>query len=53
MKSQGEFAMKPLWTQTLAWLAAIAVAVLLALFGPDAFDRHISDPIPHGAVAPR
>lgn len=44
---------QPLWTQTLAWLAAIAVAVLLALFGPDAFDRHPSDPIPHGAVAPR
>jgi hypothetical protein len=53
MKLKGEFAMKPLWTQTLAWLAAIAVAVLLALAGPDAFDHQLLDPIPHGAVAPR
>jgi hypothetical protein len=26
--------MKPLWTHTLAWLAAVAVAVLLALANP-------------------
>jgi hypothetical protein len=26
--------MKPLWTHTLAWLAAVAVAVLLALASP-------------------
>ncbi|HET6827651.1 MAG TPA: hypothetical protein VFH35_03145 [Ramlibacter sp.] len=45
--------MKPLWTQTLAWLAAVAVALLLALAGPEAFDRLLSDPIPHGATAPR
>lgn len=46
--------MKPLWTQTLAWLAAIAVALLLALAGPDAFfDRYVPDTIPHGAAAPR
>jgi hypothetical protein len=54
MKLIWEFAMKPLWTQTLAWLAAIAVAVLLALAGPDAFDdTHLLEPIPHGAVTPR
>jgi hypothetical protein len=27
--------MKPLWTQTLAWLAAVLAAVLLALATPD------------------
>jgi hypothetical protein len=27
--------MKPLWTQTLVWLAAVAAAVLLALLSPD------------------
>jgi hypothetical protein len=27
--------MKPLWTQTLVWLAAVAAAVLLALATPD------------------
>ena len=48
-----EFAMKPLWTQTLAWLAAVAVALLLALAGPEAFDRLLPDPISHGAAAPR
>ena len=26
--------MKPLWTQTLAWIAAVVVAVLLALANP-------------------
>lgn len=45
--------MKPLWTQTLAWLAAVAVALLLALAGPEAFDRLLPDPISHGAAAPR
>ena len=27
--------MKPLWTQTLAWLAAALAAILLALATPD------------------
>ncbi|MDB5956170.1 hypothetical protein [Ramlibacter sp.] len=27
--------MKPLWTQTLAWLAAAVAAILLALATPD------------------
>lgn len=26
--------MKPLWTQTLAWIAAVVVAILLALANP-------------------
>jgi hypothetical protein len=46
--------MKPLWTPTLAWLAAVVVALLLALTGPDGFYSPLwPDPIPHGAVAPR
>ncbi|MGV3493804.1 MAG: hypothetical protein ACO1OY_08050 [Ramlibacter sp.] len=28
--------MKPLWTQTLVWIAAVIAAVLLALVTPDA-----------------
>lgn len=27
--------MKPLWVQTLAWIAAVVVAILLALAYPD------------------
>jgi hypothetical protein len=30
----------PLWTPTLAWMAAVAAAVLLALFGPDFAGLH-------------
>jgi hypothetical protein len=46
--------MKPLWTQTLAWLAAIAAAFLLALIGPDGFDKPFTaDAIPQGSTAPR
>jgi hypothetical protein len=30
-----ELTMKPLWTQTLAWLAAALAAILLALATPD------------------
>lgn len=30
----------PLWTPTLAWMAAVAAAVLLALFGPDFSTLH-------------
>lgn len=45
--------MKPLWTQTLAWLAAVVAAVLLAMASPDGlgllFDREAA----HGASAPR
>lgn len=46
--------MKPLWTQTLAWIAAIAIALLLAFAGPDAAERVLLDDLlPHGATAPR
>lgn len=48
-----EFMRKPLWPQTLAWLAAVAAAVLLAWAGPEVADRYLPDTIPHGATAPR
>ena len=46
--------MKPLWTQTLVWIAAVAVAVLFALASPDTVHLdagELSYPAP--AVAPR
>jgi hypothetical protein len=46
--------MKPLWTQTLVWIAAVLMALLLAFAGPDglnAFD--IDSLLPHGADTPR
>ena len=48
--------MKPtIWLQTLAWIAAAAVALLLALAGPDVAPGHYlpDDLIPQGAPAPR
>lgn len=46
--------MKPLWAQTLAWIAAILAAVLLAWAVPEGFGLHGFDvPVPHGAIAPR
>jgi hypothetical protein len=45
--------MKPLWTKMLAWIAAVAIAVLLALAGPDNSDSAYPDPVPQGATAPR
>lgn len=41
--------MKPLWVHTLIWVAAIAAALLLALFGPDGSDFKV----PYGAIVPR
>jgi hypothetical protein len=35
--------MKPLWTQTLVWLAAVAAAVLLALAAPDMIGSSFGD----------
>jgi hypothetical protein len=32
--------MKPLWTHTLAWVAAVLAAVVLALAGPDLSGLH-------------
>ena len=46
--------MKPLWRQTLAWIAAVAAAILLALASPDTVsidDGHTAFPAP--ALAPR
>ena len=40
---------RPLWVQTLFWIAAIVAALLLALAGPDGTDFKV----PHGAVMPR
>ena len=45
--------MKPLWTQTLAWLAAVLAAVLLALANPDGLGLHLDGVFSHGATAPR
>jgi hypothetical protein len=46
--------MKPLWMQTLAWIAAIAVAVLFALANPDSNTPiDVDSTVPHGSVAPR
>jgi hypothetical protein len=43
-----------LWTQTLAWIAAIAIALLLALFGPEATRvGPLHEAFPQGATAPR
>ena len=44
--------MKPLWTQTLAWLAAVLAAVLLAFASPG--DSSLFEPdASHGAGTPR
>ena len=45
-------AMKPLWTQTLVWIAAALVALLFALAGPDGFSG-VAPELPHGASTPR
>lgn len=48
--------MKPLWTQTLAWIAAALAALLLALAGPESLGLSafgFEADIPHGAAAPR
>jgi hypothetical protein len=50
-----EFAMKPLWAQTLAWIAAVAAAVLLALANPDGLGFNFDQEVlrPQGAGVPR
>jgi hypothetical protein len=46
--------MKPLWMQTLAWIAAVLVAVLLAWANPDGIGIHLdSSFLPHGSETPR
>ena len=41
--------MKPVWTHTLVWVAAVLAALVLALVGPDGSDFKV----PHGAITPR
>jgi hypothetical protein len=46
--------MKPLWTQTLVWLAAVLAAVLLAWASPDGLGFGMDDDYrPQGGMAPR
>jgi hypothetical protein len=43
--------MKPLWAQTLAWVAAALAALLLAMALPEGLEH--PPEVPHGAIAPR
>jgi hypothetical protein len=45
--------MKPLWTQTLAWIAAVVAAVLLAIASPSGLGSLFDGEAAHGATAPR
>lgn len=49
----GEAAMKPLWTHTLAWIVAVAIALLMALVGPDGGGSGFEFETAHGAGTPR
>jgi hypothetical protein len=46
--------MKPVWTQTLAWIAAVVAAVLLAWANPDGMGVSMDDGAyrPVGASVP-
>ena len=46
--------MKPLWTHTLAWIAAVLAAVLLALSLPELLNLSpFHAEFPQGAIVPR
>jgi hypothetical protein len=47
--------MKPLWLQTLAWIAAVVAAVLLAMANPEGlgFSTDGETYRPHGGITPR
>jgi hypothetical protein len=46
--------MKPLWTQTIAWIAAAIAAFLLALANPDGLGFFSGDAYrPQGGSTPR
>jgi hypothetical protein len=47
--------MKPLWTQTLAWIVAALIALLFAVAGPDGFSGAgpYEVELPHGGTTPR
>jgi hypothetical protein len=54
MKCREDPKMKPLWTQTLVWIAAVVAAVLLALATPDAVTSPTGEsPFPPTTNAPR
>ena len=42
--------MKPMWTQTLAWIAAVIAAVLLALASPGMSVLFDGDAFPHASA---
>jgi hypothetical protein len=48
-----ESAMKPLWVQTVAWVAIAVAAFLLALASPDDLGFFLGDSRPQGGMAPR
>ena len=45
--------MKPLWTPTLVWIAAVVAAVLLAFASPAGLGFLFDGEISHGAGTPR
>ncbi len=46
--------MKPVWSQTLAWIAAVLAAFLFALASPGGFSLLFDhDLFSHGSSAPR
>ena len=45
--------MKPLWTQTLAWIVAVVAAVLLAFASPVGLGFLFDAEAAHGAGTPR
>jgi hypothetical protein len=45
--------MKPLWTQTLAWILAVVAAVLLAFASPAGLGLLSDGETSHGASTPR
>ena len=48
--------MKPLWPQTIAWIAAVVVALLLALAAPESLGVGafgFEADMPQGAALPR
>jgi hypothetical protein len=46
--------MKPLWVQTLVWVAAVLIALVLAIFAPESSVYFgVESDFPQGATAPR
>jgi len=53
MRTRGP-AMKPLWTQTIVWIAAVLAAFLLAFASPDGLGFSSGDAYrPQGGMMPR